>query len=70
MGGTQEKMIEVKQSSFNSNFIVKLLKYVFSVKHVCTLHTPNKKGAMTSARPDRKYDAPPNECTLCDRSCR
>ena len=31
---------------------------------------PNKKDAMTSHYQDRKYNAPPSECTVPDRSCR
>ena len=31
----------------------------------------HEKDAMTSiGKQEMKYDAPPGECTLCDRSCR
>ena len=34
-----------------------------SRKHICTFHAPNEKYAMMPRCLDRKYDAPPSECT-------
>ena len=52
-------------------FVVKLQKCISEENLLHTLFAPNEKDAMTSiGKQEMKYDAPPGECTLCDRSCR
>ena len=60
-----------KKNKNLEEFVVKLQKRISEENLLHTLFAPNEKDAMTSrGKQEMKYDVPPGECTLCDRSCR